>query len=115
MAESMLCTRCGAVTSPKRVTPGSTWITLVLLVCFLVPGLIYMMWRHASAYAACRKCGSKNLVPVDSPFGRDMVATRPSVAASLVEEKRGQNDMVVGGVVLAGILLVIIILIWLSS
>ena len=74
-----------------------------------------MIWRHTSRYAACRKCGGTNLVPVNSPFGRDMIATRPSVAASLVEEKKSENDMMVGAVVLAGIVLLIIIMIWLSS
>jgi ribosomal protein L40E len=115
MAESMLCTQCGAVTTPRAVTPGSMLITLVLLVCIVVPGVIYMIWRHTSRYAVCQKCGSKNLVPIDSPFGRDMIATRPSVAASLAEENRGRNDMVVGGLVLAGIVVLVILIAWLRS
>lgn len=115
MADSMLCSQCGSVTSPKRVTPGTMWITLVLLLCAVVPGIVYWIWRHTSTYAVCRKCGSKNLVPIDSPVGQDIIATRPSVVASLVEEKKGENDMFVGGVVLAGIVIIIAFLIWLSS
>jgi hypothetical protein len=115
MAEPMLCTQCGAITSPTRVTPGTVWITLVLLLFFIVPGIIYWLWRHSNTYSACRMCRSRNLVPTESPVGRDMIATRPSVAASLVEEKKGENDMFVGGVVLLGIVLVIAFLVWLSS
>ena len=115
MAEPLLCTQCGAVTSPKRVTPGSTWVTLILLLFFIIPGIIYMHWRHTSIYAACRKCGSKNLVPLNSPFGREMVATRPLVAASLAEEKQRQKDFMIGAAVFAGILLLLVIMMWLNS
>lgn len=105
--------------TPKMVTPGSTWITLILLMCLFVPGVIYMIWRSTSRYAVCQKCGGRNLVPADSPFGRDVIASRPSVAASLAaslaEEKQGQNDMLVGGVILAGIVLLIIFIVWLIS
>jgi hypothetical protein len=88
---------------------------VILLLFFILPGLIYMIWRHSSAYDACRQCGSKNLVPLNSPFGRDMIATRPSVAASLAEEKQGQKDMLLGAAILGGIVLLIVIIMWLRS
>jgi hypothetical protein len=34
---------------------------------------------------------------------------------SLAEAKRGQNDMAVGAIILAGIVLLIVLTIWLSS
>jgi hypothetical protein len=115
MAESMLCTQCGSVTSPRRVMPGSILITVVLICFFVVPGIVYWLWRHTSTYLVCGKCGSRSIVPPDSPYGRDAIATRPAVAASLDEAKKGENDMFVGGLVLAGIVLVIVLLMWLSS
>ena len=110
MAEPMLCIQCGAVTTPKQVTPGTWMITVVLLLFFVVPGIIYMLWRHSSSYAACRNCGAKNLVPVTSPFAQDLVATRPLVSASLATEKQSREDMRVGGLVLAVIIVLILII-----
>jgi hypothetical protein len=129
MAEPKLCTQCGSVTTPKTVSSGSGWITLVFFVCALSLSLIsvvlsafaiimfvvYVFWRHSNSYSSCRKCGSKNLVPMDSPFAKDLVATRPSIAASVIEQKKEENDMLVGGMILGGILLIIILIFWLKS
>jgi hypothetical protein len=115
VAEPMICTQCGSVTSPKRFVPGSIVITLILLVFFVIPGLIYEIWRHSSAYNVCQRCGSRNLVPPSSPFGQDMVTTRPAVAASLAAENQGQKDMMVGAAILGGIILFIFLIMWLRS
>jgi|SRR5580704_12186044 hypothetical protein len=113
VAESMICTQCGTVASPKRFVPGSIIITLILLLFYVIPGLIYEIWRRSSTYDVCQKCGSRNLVPPASPFGRDIVTTRPSVAASLAVENQGQKDMMVGAAILGGIVLFIFLIMWL--
>lgn len=61
------CMTCGADTKAKTVTQGSTLIELVLWLCFIVPGLIYSIWRVSSRFDACAQCESKTLVPFDSP------------------------------------------------
>ena len=36
---------------------GHLLIEIVLWCCFLLPGLIYTIWRHCSGYKGCRACG----------------------------------------------------------
>lgn len=64
------CTACGEQGKPKTVTRGSIWIEIILWLCFIVPGVIYSIWRMTTRHAACASCGSKQLVPLDSPVAR---------------------------------------------
>ncbi len=73
MAE-MFCTACGTTGKPKRMTRGSILIEIVLWLCFIVPGIIYSLWRMTTRYNACRQCGSQAIVPLDSPMARQMRA-----------------------------------------
>lgn len=66
----MVCKNCGTVGEPERVTKGSLLIEIVLWCAFLVPGLIYSLWRLGSRHDACQACGSTELVPLSSPLGR---------------------------------------------
>lgn len=63
----MHCTVCGFEGEPESRTPGSMAIEVVLWLCFLLPGLIYSIWRLNKRHAACAKCGSGLLIPCDSP------------------------------------------------
>ena len=110
MGQPILCTQCGATTSPRRVTPGSGWITFVLLVCFIAPGLIYWIWRHTSTYLVCAQCGSKSVIPPSTPVAQDMIATRPLVAASVAQEEQRRKDIRVGTVTAVGIVVLVIVL-----
>lgn len=61
------CMTCGSDTLPKTTTNGSVGIEIVLWLCFLVPGLIYSIWRLSSRHDACAACGSATLVPIGTP------------------------------------------------
>ena len=61
------CMTCGIDAKPKTVTKGSIAIELILWLCFLVPGLIYSIWRLTTRGAVCSGCGGTTLVPMDSP------------------------------------------------
>lgn len=69
-----VCKDCGTVGRANRVTRGSLLIEIVLWLCFLVPGLLYSLWRLSTKHNACRACGSRNLVPLDSPVGARLAA-----------------------------------------
>jgi DNA-directed RNA polymerase subunit RPC12/RpoP len=45
----------------------------MLWLCYLLPGLIYSVWRQSTRYSACPECGVRNMIPVDSPAGRRIV------------------------------------------
>jgi hypothetical protein len=76
MAEK-ICSSCGSVSYPKKVTKGSFFIELILWLCLLVPGLIYSIWRLASRHDACGRCGSASIVPIDSPIGQKLIKDFP--------------------------------------
>jgi hypothetical protein len=73
MSDSVVCKHCGHYGKPARETKGSIWIELILWLCFLVPGLIYSIWRLNTRGDACSKCGSRDLLPPDSPLGRKLM------------------------------------------
>ena len=73
MAAYVICPNCGTIGRPKTVTEGSILIEIVLWLFFLIPGLIYSLWRVTSRNNACRKCKARALVPVESPGGRLLV------------------------------------------
>lgn len=74
--KSLYCTTCGHQGPAKTVTRGSLLIEIILWFCFLVPGLIYSIWRHTSRYKACTSCGGSAVVPLSSPVA---VAARQSL------------------------------------
>lgn len=67
-----VCKDCGTVAEPITITKGSLGTEILLWLCLLLPGMFYTAWRHGSRYEGCPKCGSHNMVPLDSPIGREL-------------------------------------------
>lgn len=65
--QSMHCMTCGVDAPPKTSTSGSIGIEIVLWLCFIVPGLIYSIWRLSSRKSVCSSCGAQTIIPMDSP------------------------------------------------
>lgn len=82
---SFVCTNCESVGMPRRITPGSIWIELLLWglglvtvifvigVFILLGALGYSIWRISARYSACPFCGHRNMVLKDSPAGRRII------------------------------------------
>lgn len=73
MAKIEICSHCGYTGQAKKVTKGSTLMELVLWLCFIIPGLIYSMWRLTTKHLACPQCGGSQLIPLDSPRGKKLL------------------------------------------
>lgn len=69
-----ICTMCGNTGKPKLHTKGHILAEIALWCLFLLPGLIYSLWREVSRSYVCRACGSDQIVPIDSPRGRRLRA-----------------------------------------
>jgi hypothetical protein len=82
MAKSLLCTTCHHVGAPRRITRGSFWVEVLAWLLFLLPGLIYSLWRLGTRYDGCAACGSRDLIPLDSPRARQLLAGAGSTAAT---------------------------------
>ncbi|MDS4070236.1 MAG: hypothetical protein RKO24_11515 [Candidatus Competibacter sp.] len=68
-----ICPNCNSIEKPRRITRGSIWIEIVLWIAFLVPGLIYSIWRLTTRYMACPRCLAANPIPLNTPRGRKLL------------------------------------------
>lgn len=66
------CVMCGHEGRGTYRTKGSILIEIVLWLLFIIPGVIYSIWRVTTRAPVCRACGSDRLVPPDSPVARKM-------------------------------------------
>ena len=83
----LYCVTCGTTGRPKRVTRGSLLIELVLWLCFIVPGLIYSLWRLSTRHTACRDLRLRADHPaVVAPRCRRSAAPWRAAAASAAAE-----------------------------
>lgn len=71
---AMVCTVCGNYGKTTTRTRGSLLIEIVLWLCFIVPGIIYSLWRLTTRRRVCSACGSENVVPPDTPIGKKLLA-----------------------------------------
>jgi predicted RNA-binding Zn-ribbon protein involved in translation (DUF1610 family)/uncharacterized membrane protein YqaE (UPF0057 family) len=63
-----VCKNCGYTGNPVKSMKGNFFTELILWLCFIVPGLIYSVWRHTSEGDVCPKCGKDSMIPSDSPI-----------------------------------------------
>ena len=68
-----VCQACGTVGIPVRKTRGSLAIEIILWLLFIVPGLIYSLWRSSTRYETCPACGSTGVIPMNTPTGAALV------------------------------------------
>lgn len=61
------CTRCGTEAETVTKTRGSLGIEIVLWLCFIIPGVIYSLWRMNARRHVCRSCGSAEVIDPKSP------------------------------------------------
>jgi hypothetical protein len=73
ISSAMVCTKCGS-SNMKSGLRGSGAIELILWLFFIVPGLIYSAWRGQKKVHTCLSCGSNEVIPLNSPFGRKLAS-----------------------------------------
>lgn len=59
------CSSCGTY-FPSAGKKGNGWIELILYLCYIIPGIIYSIWRRAGNSTACPKCKSSSIISADS-------------------------------------------------
>lgn len=73
----MICPSCGGrgVADTKR--GGNVLIEIILWLCFIVPGLIYSIWRANAKQKICKHCGQPGVIPINTPRGIELTAKYP--------------------------------------
>lgn len=74
----IICKNCGHIGSPEQKLKGHILITIILLICWIIPGLIYMIWRRSGLKNTCTSCGSENIVRTDSAAGQTALHDIPT-------------------------------------
>ncbi|MCF7864941.1 MAG: hypothetical protein K9M11_00345 [Candidatus Pacebacteria bacterium] len=87
MAQKLICSACGHVGSTKTAVKGSGLVEIFLWFCFILPGIVYSLWRSSSRYKTCRNCGSSNLIPLDSPMGTKLLSDQGKTLEQALTEK----------------------------
>ena len=64
------CTACGATGAPIVRMKGSDGAFLLLIFFFLLPGIIYAIWRNSTRQIVCSRCGHASMIPLDSPLAQ---------------------------------------------
>ena len=57
-APKVKCHVCGHEGKAKIVKEGSSLVELALFFFFIIPGIIYSMWRKGTEKNACAECGA---------------------------------------------------------
>ena len=70
-----ICATCGSVGKLKTVIRGHFVLELLLWLFFLLPGVIYTVWRLSTTYSVCKICLSPYVIPVDTPRGKEFLET----------------------------------------
>ena len=63
----VMCTACNYIGESRTISRGSIDAEVILWFCFLIPGLIYSIWRAVSKREVCPCCGQESCIPANSP------------------------------------------------
>lgn len=77
MAKEFLCLSCGNIGKPRLRNRGSSFIEIVLWLCFLIPGMLYTFWRMFRKERLCKTCNAPNPIPMDSPVAQRFINQTP--------------------------------------
>jgi hypothetical protein len=76
------CPHCGTVAIPHFRKDGSAAIEVLLWLFFLVPGIIYTIWRNSTKRVVCPKCDRTGTIPLDSPVAQAALAALKAKAGN---------------------------------
>lgn len=62
---TIACPNCKYEGKPKTKTPGSIFIELILWLFFILPGLIYSIWRLSNRHKICPRCNFQHVMQID--------------------------------------------------
>jgi hypothetical protein len=73
-SKKFVCTQCGYVGVSKSKHKGGCGVEVLLWLFFIIPGIIYSIWRASSKQQVCPMCEGSTLIPTDSPRGKKILS-----------------------------------------
>ncbi len=74
--EEYICPNCKYIGKPETHSKGNFLAEVLLYVCFILPGLIYSIWRESTTKRICPKCRGALMVRKDSPMGQKILENK---------------------------------------
>ncbi|CAI2718679.1 hypothetical protein [Nitrospina watsonii] len=66
-SKDYICLTCGCQRTPINVRRGHVAIETLLWLCYIVPGVVYTLWRTLRRHDVCPKCRNPSIVKTTSP------------------------------------------------
>jgi RNA polymerase subunit RPABC4/transcription elongation factor Spt4 len=85
--KEMSCNECGYVGDIRKIHRGNFLIEIILWCCFIVPGLIYTIWRSSNRFYQCPNCKSERVIPNETSSTSGTVDFRRLNLAHSASEK----------------------------
>jgi hypothetical protein len=82
----MYCTSCNNQTTEPKIR-GLGWIEVILWLCYIIPGLIYSIWRRSGEPSVCPVCNKETLIPASPQTNIYQAAARDEVERPLCAER----------------------------
>lgn len=71
---NLICTLCGYAGEANKKARGNGFIEFILWWFFLIPGIVYSIWRRNNKENICPRCQNKAMIPMDTPMGQKLMA-----------------------------------------
>lgn len=82
-----VCKNCGYIGEPLKQRRGNIFISTILWSIYVLPGLIYSMWRRG-ANKGCAKCKSRDLANINSTYGKLMLEEYYNIKIDEIAQKK---------------------------
>jgi len=92
--EGYFCTYCGKKGYPILVARGHVFFEVALWICYIVPGVIYSIWRRVRTKEVCPECGHPTMVSAYSAKAKQLMALAD---IKQVKKKKARTRLPVGG------------------
>jgi hypothetical protein len=70
------CPNCGSLDIPQFRKSGSAAIEVLLWLFFLIPGILYSIWRASTKRWVCPMCEHVGMIPLDSPLAKSALQAK---------------------------------------
>lgn len=72
-SKKYVCMECGCQRDPVDAKRGLLVIEIFMWFLYILPGVIYSIWRRVRKQSVCPKCGNPSVVLTSSPRAREMM------------------------------------------
>lgn len=88
-----LCKSCGNRVRPQISSKINGCFLIVLLLLFIIPGILYLVWAGTQRVYTCPKCKAQNtMVPLNSPEAERMLSTSKSESGAMPVATRVERE-----------------------